>query len=150
MGFNKGVKGYRIWRPEVRKVTVSRDVTFDESAMVKQGQNKFDMGTEKEAPQPVEIEEVKSQVETSPIAADGSDNSDADFVLQEVDTPPVEESIALNMPMREIRKPVWYTNIVAYALPVADDDIPVNFIEVTKSFESAYWHVSMDDEMQSL
>ena len=81
LGFNKGVKGYRIWRPEVRKLTTSRDVTFDESAMVKQGQNKFDMGTEKEAPQPVEIEGVKSQVETSLIAADGSYSSDVESVL---------------------------------------------------------------------
>ena len=50
LGFNKGVKGYKIWRPEDRKVTISRDVTFDESGMVKQVQNKFDMGTEKETP----------------------------------------------------------------------------------------------------
>ena len=34
LGFNKGVKGYTIWRPEVRKVTVSRDVTFDKSVLV--------------------------------------------------------------------------------------------------------------------
>ena len=30
LGFNKGVKGYRIWRLEVRKVIINRDVTFDE------------------------------------------------------------------------------------------------------------------------
>ena len=34
--FNKGVKGYRIWRSEIRKVIINRDITFDESAMVKQ------------------------------------------------------------------------------------------------------------------
>ena len=122
LGFNKGVNGYKIWRPEVRKVIVSIDVTFDESTMVKQGQNKFDMGIKREAPQLVEIEWVKSQVETSPIAADGSDSSDADSVLQEVETLLVEESFALNMPMREIRKLTRYTDMMAYALPVADDD----------------------------
>ena len=41
-------------------MTVSRDVTFDEFGMVKQVQNKFDMGTEKEGPHPVEIKGVKS------------------------------------------------------------------------------------------
>ena len=35
LGFNKRVKGYRIWRPEDRKVTVNRDITFDKSGMVK-------------------------------------------------------------------------------------------------------------------
>ena len=65
-------------------MTVSRDVTFDESGMVKQLQNKFDMGTEKEAPQPVEIEGIKSQVETSPIAANGSDTGE-DLILQELE-----------------------------------------------------------------
>ena len=107
-------------------MTVSRDVTFDESGMVKQVQNKFYIGTEKEAPQPVEIEGVKSQVETS-IAADGSDNSDADSASQEVKTTPVEDSITLNKLRKEIRKSARYTDMVAYALPVVDDDIPVNF-----------------------
>ena len=71
----------------------------------------------------MEIEGVKSQVETSPIAADGSGSSDSDSASQEVETTPVEDSIAVNSPRREIRMPARYTDMVAYALPVAEDDI---------------------------
>ena len=34
MGFNAGVKGYRLWCLEAKKTIISRDVTFDESAML--------------------------------------------------------------------------------------------------------------------
>ena len=35
LGFSKGVKGYKIRRPEAKKITVNIDVTFDESSIVK-------------------------------------------------------------------------------------------------------------------
>ena len=86
-------------------------------------------------------------METFPIAADGSDSSDANSILQEVETHPVEEFIALNRPKGEIRKPTHYTNMAAYALPAVDDDILVNLRKATKCSESAYWQVAMEDEM---
>ena len=33
--FKKGVKSYKIWDPKERKFILSRDVTFDDSSMVK-------------------------------------------------------------------------------------------------------------------
>ena len=36
MGINGGVKGYRHWRTIIKKIIFSRDVTFDESVMLKQ------------------------------------------------------------------------------------------------------------------
>jgi len=35
MGFSPGVKGYRLWCLEAKKTIISRDVTFDESSMLK-------------------------------------------------------------------------------------------------------------------
>ena len=35
MGFSPGVKGYHLWCLEAKKAIISRDVTFDESAMLK-------------------------------------------------------------------------------------------------------------------
>jgi hypothetical protein len=36
LGFNRGVKGYRLWCSESKKVILSRNVTFDESSMLQQ------------------------------------------------------------------------------------------------------------------
>lgn len=35
IGYEKGVKGYKLWDPEARKVVISRDLIFDEDSMVK-------------------------------------------------------------------------------------------------------------------
>jgi len=35
LGFKRGVKGYKLWDSEDRKIVLSRDVTFDESSMMK-------------------------------------------------------------------------------------------------------------------
>ena len=34
-GFKRGIKGYKIWDPKDRKFVLSRDVTFDETLMLK-------------------------------------------------------------------------------------------------------------------
>ena len=39
MGITSGVKGYRLWCPETKKINFSRDVTFDESTMLKKVTN---------------------------------------------------------------------------------------------------------------
>ena len=36
LGFSEGVKGYRLWCSESKKMILSRDVTFDESDMLQQ------------------------------------------------------------------------------------------------------------------
>ncbi|KAE8709887.1 Tubulin beta-2 chain [Hibiscus syriacus] len=53
-------------------------------------------------------------------------------------------------PMREIRRPARFVDMVAYALPVVDDDIPITYQEAIQSLESDKWKSSMDEEMQSL
>ena len=35
LGYKKGVKGYKLWDPEAKKVVINRDVVFDESSMLK-------------------------------------------------------------------------------------------------------------------
>jgi len=35
LGFKRGVKGYKLWDYEDRKIVLSRDVSFDEPSMVK-------------------------------------------------------------------------------------------------------------------
>uniref|UniRef100_A0A5B7BZJ7 Putative copia LTR rider n=1 Tax=Davidia involucrata TaxID=16924 RepID=A0A5B7BZJ7_DAVIN len=36
LGFSTGVKGYRLWCPNTKKIVLSRDVTFNEAEMLKQ------------------------------------------------------------------------------------------------------------------
>ncbi|KAH9659027.1 hypothetical protein KPL70_023708 [Citrus sinensis] len=42
MGITGGVKGYRLWCPVTKKIIFSRDVTFDESTMLKQKDSQED------------------------------------------------------------------------------------------------------------
>ena len=38
LGFEKGVKGYRLWDPISKKMVTSRDVIFNEAFMLKQNE----------------------------------------------------------------------------------------------------------------
>ena len=38
LGFEKGVKGYRLWDPISKKTVTSKDVIFDETFMLKQNE----------------------------------------------------------------------------------------------------------------
>ena len=34
LGYKYGVKGYKLWCPETKKLVISRDVIFDETSMI--------------------------------------------------------------------------------------------------------------------
>ena len=50
----------------------------------------------------------------------------------------------------DIRRPARFVNIVAYALPVVDDDVPFTYRKVISSPKSVQWKLVIDEEMQSL
>jgi hypothetical protein len=60
------------------------------------------------------------------------------------------DSIAVNRPRREIRKPAQFTDTVAYALPITDNDIPLTYREAIGNSEKGRWKEAMGEEMQSL
>ncbi|RVW26889.1 Retrovirus-related Pol polyprotein from transposon TNT 1-94 [Vitis vinifera] len=125
LGYATGVKGYRLWCTEDRtpKFIISRDVTFDESAMFGQrkefgdlaGTSKTDLG----ANQKVEFEV------DAPMENGVDDTSEEQPVIDQNDS----QSIAAHRPRREIRRPMRYvdcvsaniTNPVAFALAVAEE-----------------------------
>ncbi|TXG74239.1 hypothetical protein EZV62_002818 [Acer yangbiense] len=128
VGFSEGVKGFRLWNPESKKIILSRDVTFDESAMLKQ----IPRDTENENPnslQQVEFETPKkSEKASSTVDHPDDEFDDQDEISVEVeDSAPVPEirqqpeSIATSRQKRDIRRPARYTDMVAYALPVEID-----------------------------
>ncbi|RWR77058.1 Retrovirus-related Pol polyprotein from transposon TNT 1-94 [Cinnamomum micranthum f. kanehirae] len=144
LGFSSGVKGYRLWCSDSKKLVLSRDVTFDEAAMCKQNkQNDFQeeskaIGTSKQ----VEFDVI-------PFESEGDDTNEEEIPAQE---PPQEQadSIAASRPKRNIRKPQRFTDIVAYALPMVEECVPTTYKYAKRHSESVEWQAAMDEEMKSL
>ncbi|KAM2653491.1 hypothetical protein EV2_025125 [Malus domestica] len=102
LGFSSGVKGYRLWCPEMKKLVISKDVTFDEESMYK------DFEKNVKDVQQVELEKVASGT-SNPISTDVEvttseevgDHEDVEEVELEEQVSP-QESIAKNRGKRQI------------------------------------------------
>ncbi|KAG8489021.1 hypothetical protein CXB51_017120 [Gossypium anomalum] len=137
--YKAGVKGYKLWCPENRKVVISRDVVFDETAMLpnltlKDSSNKKNQN------------QVEHQIntESTPQASTKIENRVAS-------SPPY--SIAKNRTRREIKPPKKYAevNLVAYALNVAKDidanQESSNYSEAISCEDSKKWMFAMQEEL---
>ena len=154
MGFNPGVKGYRLWCLEAKKTIISRDVTFDESAML------YKVNLEEPDYIPIQVEGTPKKVEfertmVTPRRIATSDSPMVEEESDEEEVPtqdPLQQSklIAVRRQRREIKKPTRFTDMVAYALPVCDDSIPSTYPDAIRSTESGNWASAMEEEMQSL
>ncbi|KAH9733975.1 hypothetical protein KPL71_017220 [Citrus sinensis] len=87
--------------------------------------------------------EVTPRVEEEVVSSDVPQNEET---IDDVDN---DDFIATRRPIREIKKPIWLTKdmVVAYALPVIDDDIPNTFGEALRNSESDQWKLAMEEEM---
>ncbi|KAH9782773.1 retrovirus-related pol polyprotein from transposon TNT 1-94-like protein [Citrus sinensis] len=163
VGFKGGVKGFKLWDLEDKKFVCSRDVTFDEASMIKASSFQQVENKTTEVLQRVEFDatpyvlvsstskngstmEVTPKVEEEVVSSDVPQNEET---IDDVDD---DDFIATRRPRREIKKPGWLTKdiVVAYALPVIDDDIPNTFGEALRSNESDQWKLAMEEEMKSL
>ena len=110
LGFKVGVKGYKLWCPELKKVIISRDVIFDETAML------HDLSST--------ITSDKTQQEPSvQVEVDINADSTPKPTSQPVTTSQQPQySIAKDRPRREVRPPQRYAeaDLVAYALNAVD------------------------------
>ncbi|KAG8481449.1 hypothetical protein CXB51_026307 [Gossypium anomalum] len=107
--WSAGVKGYKLWCPENRKVVISRDVVFDETTMIPNLSLKDSSNKENQ-------KQVEHQIntESTPQAITKIEN-------RVVSSP--QYSIAKNRTRREIKPPKKYAeaDLVTYALNVAED-----------------------------
>ncbi|KAH9714714.1 Integrase catalytic domain-containing protein [Citrus sinensis] len=159
-GFKGGVKGFKLWDLEDKKFVYSRDVTFDEVSMIKASSSQQVENKTTEVLQRVEFD-ATPYVPVSSTSMNGSTMDVTPRVEEEVvssDVPQNEETIddddfiATKRPRREIKKLGWLTKdmVIAYTLPVIDDDIPNTFGEALRSNESDQWKLAMEEEMKSL
>ncbi|KAG8479138.1 hypothetical protein CXB51_029778 [Gossypium anomalum] len=109
LGYKAGVKGYKLWCPENRKVVISRDIVFDETAMLPNLSFKDSSNKENQ-------KQVEHQIstESTPQASTKIENRVASSP---------QYSITKNRTRREIKPLKKYTeaDLVAYALNVAED-----------------------------
>ncbi|KAE8684117.1 hypothetical protein F3Y22_tig00111151pilonHSYRG00072 [Hibiscus syriacus] len=151
MGITSGVKGYRLWCPETKKIIFSRDVTFDESTMLRKVTSEKLEQTDG-TPKKVEFEgskfvpTSKENDVDSPMVEEESDEEE----VQTQEPPQQHESIALRKGKRTIRQPARYADMVSFASPIAIDDVPATFNEAVQSSEHKKWRIAMNEEMQSL
>ncbi|KAG8503986.1 hypothetical protein CXB51_002302 [Gossypium anomalum] len=131
MGITFGVKRFRLWCLDTKKMICNRDVTFDESATLKKVADE-DIQTD-DTPQQVEC--TPKQVEFEQVRIYPVNKSNSPATMEELEVEEVltqeplstPEPVTVARPRREIRRPARFTNMVAYALPVVDDDIPITY-----------------------
>ncbi|GJW75670.1 retrovirus-related pol polyprotein from transposon TNT 1-94 [Tanacetum coccineum] len=130
MGYDEGVKGYRIWSPSERRVIFSRDVTFDEDYLFR-----------------VKQDPIESKLQ------DGVSRKVEDIPKQ------VEHVIRTIAHVRDLRRkkcvkaPTRFGDYVAYALQVAEEVEslePATYREAITSKDSDMWIAAMGEEIESL
>ena len=93
LGFNEGVKGFKLWCSDVKKVVVSRDVTFDEAIMVDQNKQK-DSEEQRMTIESLQQVELKKKIVETPIDPMSpivdSDDSNIEDMSVEVEAPTQE------------------------------------------------------------
>ncbi|KAG8502968.1 hypothetical protein CXB51_000803 [Gossypium anomalum] len=142
LGYKAGVKGYKLWCPENRKVVISRDFVFYETAMLPN--LSFKGSSNKENQKKVEHQ---INTESTPQASIKIENRVASSP---------QYSIAKNKTRRKIKPPKKYAeaDLVAYALNVAEDidanQEPSNYSEAISCEDSEKWMFAMQEEMESL
>ena len=161
MGVTSGVKGYRLWCLSLKKIISSRDVTFDESAMLKKvttdgkvSENTFQQPKGR-LPQ-VEGTQKLVEFQTTSVkpVEDQQTEHEADVEEEEVSNEEPQQQhdlpISISRPRREIRKPARFEDMVTYAFPVVEEGIPQTFLKENSSPDKEKWKKAIDEEMQSL
>ena len=153
VGYPMNVKGYKVWCPTSSKFLISRDVTLDESAMLKSKDVVL-------KPTIIKNDEIRKKVEfemqvqqSDEKVAIPHENAHPEAHPEEQEE--VEEQpylLARHRERREIRKPVRYADF-AYCFAIAEEveySEPSSYKETISSENAMVWVSAMNEELQSL
>jgi hypothetical protein len=161
LGYGSGVKAYKLWNPETKKVLLSRNVIFNEAVMfydnpstdISDAIDSPNVSDDEQQRISVQVEHAKENENVVP-----ETNNDNVYVPP---SPPIvqqpSQSIAANRPKRNIAPPnrlIEECDIVHYALSCAEqvehDAEPATYTEAIASVDKEKWLGAMQEEVQSL
>jgi len=158
-------KRHQLWCPDSKKVIQSRDVTFNESAILSSGKesvvSSVGIGDQEDASRKVEIEGdidiAQGGVANHPSRGVQAAKSNSSTTTSNHSQVGDDYSIAHDRSRREIRKLAGYEDsdgLVAYSFIVAEEIPegvePSTYIEAISSQSSPNWVLPMQEEMKSL
>jgi hypothetical protein len=133
IGYKDGLKGYKLWNPETKKVVYSRDVVFREMKDV----DKQEVLPSKEEPEKIEFDLKDDE-------ADSTEEHESEE--EDPHTPVLRRSDRERRLPERYSPPDFRSN---FALSITDDD-PRTVREAVDSEDGNLWKRAMEEEMASL
>lgn len=147
-----GVKGYMVWCRDQKKCIVSRDIVFNEAALLK-GSATSDIGMHVDSEQPADTPTLKVEFFGHEVQA--SDNEDKTHTeAQDIDSPALQQSdlqdyqLARERVRRQTRAPdrFSYVDLITFALINANEIVieeSGSYFEAIKGEDCDKWLVAM-------
>ncbi|KAK8914074.1 hypothetical protein KSP39_PZI023741 [Platanthera zijinensis] len=125
IGFRHEVKGYKMHDEAVRKIVISRDVTFDEASLLKPRDSE-----QVESSNLITTTIQKMEFDVHDEIADEVPRAD-DQEVEEVETESrVQDFIVRSRSRRQnVPKPAWMRNHIAFALSASEAEVLCHFME---------------------
>jgi hypothetical protein len=141
IGYKDGVKGYKLWNPETKKIVYSRDVVFREVKDV----SKQEFPPNQDEPEKIELELDDAKSESSE-EEEVEEAEEAEAEEEEPHTPVLRRSVRDRRQPERYSPPDFRSN---FALSITNDD-PRTVREAVNSEDSKLWKKAMVEEMDAL
>jgi hypothetical protein len=138
IGYKDGVKGYKLWNPETKKIVYNRDVVFREVKDV----SKQEFPPTQDEPKKIEIELDDAKSESS----EEEEAEEAEAEEEEPQTPVLRRSVRDRRQPERYSPPDFCSN---FTLSITDND-PRTVREAVNSEDSKLWKKAMVEEMDAL
>ncbi|CAK9820237.1 Retrovirus-related Pol polyprotein from transposon TNT 1-94 [Anthophora quadrimaculata] len=163
VGYDGESTNYRLWDNDLKKISISSDVTFNESALpiaktdAETGTVSIKFGIENEAemiPAPEDAAEHQAPIMENDTEIRGLENDENQERWFDAAIPETEQVVA-NENARECRQLRDRKNIQApdrYGVPIAflADTLPMTYTEAVSTDDASKWKRAMDEEMLAL